>query len=108
MNEAIGIRLPKEILENIQKLSKEELEDRSTIIRRLVMIGYKDFINKKAAENYLKGKITISEAAHKAEITIWEMEKYLIEQGYTSHYSTEDFERECSKDTALRINNKNH
>lgn len=94
MSEAIGIRLPKEILKVIQKLSKEELEDRSTIIRKLVMIGYKDFIKKKAAENYIKGKITISEAAHQAELTIWEIEKYLIEQGYVSYYSIEDFEKE--------------
>lgn len=94
MSEAIGVRLPKELLKVIQKLSKEELEDRSTIIRKLVMAGYKDFIKKKAADNYTKGKITISEAAHQAELTIWEMEKYLIEQGYVSAYSIEDFEKE--------------
>ena len=30
----------------------------------------------------MQGKITISEAAHKAEITIFDMEQYLLEQGY--------------------------
>ena len=94
MSEAIGIRLSKEILKMINRLSKDELEDRSTIIRKLVMIGYKDFIKKKAAENYVKGKITISEASHQAELTILEMEKYLIERGYVSYYSIEDFEKE--------------
>ena len=90
MGEAIGIRLPKDILRAVQKLSKEELEDRSTIIRKLVMIGYKDFIKKKALENYIKGKVTISEAAHQAKLTIWDMERYLIGQGYISDYSIED------------------
>ena len=94
MSEAIGIRLPKDILKAIQKLSKEELEDRSTIIRKLVMIGYKDVIKKKAAENYIKGKITISEAAHQADLTIFEMEEYLVKQGFVSSYSVEDFEKE--------------
>lgn len=94
MSEAIGIRLPKEILKVIQKLSKEEVEDRSTIIRKLVIIGYKDFIKKKAAENYIKGKVTISEAAYQAELTILEMEEYLIRQGFASNYSVEDFEKE--------------
>lgn len=94
MSEAIGVRLPKEILKIIQKLSKEEIEDRSTIIRKLVMIGYKDFIKKKAAENYIKGKITISEAANQAKLTILEMEEYLIEQGFVSAYSIEDLEKE--------------
>ncbi len=94
MSQAIGIRLPKEILKNIQKLSKEELEDRSTIIRKLVMVGYKDFIKKKAAENYIKGNITISEAARQAELTVWDMERYMVEQGFVSDYSIEDLERE--------------
>lgn len=94
MKEAIGIRLPKEILDQIENLSKEEMEDRSAIIRKLVMIGYRDFIRSKAAERYLKEKITLSEAAHQAELTIWEMEKFLVEQGFKSNYSTEDLERE--------------
>lgn len=58
------------------------------------MIGYRDFIRSKAAERYLKEKITLSEAAHQAELTIWEMEKFLVEQGFKSNYSTEDLERE--------------
>mgnify|MGYP001594091798 CR=1 FL=1 len=94
MSKAIGIRLPKEVLKIIHKLSKEELEDRSTIIRKLVMMGYKDFIKRKAAENYVKGTITISEAASQAEFTIWEMEKYLVGQGFVSNYSIEDLEKE--------------
>ena len=96
MSQAIGVRLPEDVLNAVQKLSKEESEDRSTIIRKLVIMGYKDFIKKKAAEEYKMERITLSEAAHNAKMTIWEMEKYLIEQGYTSHYSIEDFEREAS------------
>ena len=94
MGEAIGIRLPKEILKIIHKISKEELEDRSSIIRKLVMMGYKDFIKRKSAEKYMQGKITISDASNKAGLTIWEMEKYLVEQGYVSSYSIEDLEKE--------------
>ena len=49
---------------------------------------------KKAAQEYIQGKITISEAAHKAEITIWEMKQYLVEEGYKSSYSIEDLDKE--------------
>lgn len=94
MRQAIGIRLPKEVLRQIERLSKEEMEDRSTIIRKLVLIGYKNFIQKKTAEEYLKGNITLSEAAHLACLTIWEMEKYLVEHGFKSSYSIEDLEKE--------------
>ena len=94
MGQAIGVRLPKEILKKIEKLSKEEMEDRSTTIRKLVIIGYKDIIKIKSFEDYKKGNITLSEAARKADLTIWEMEKYFIEQGFKSTYSIDDIEKE--------------
>ena len=49
MKQAIGIRLPKEVLKRIEKLSKEEMEDRSAIVRKLVMIGYKNFMQRRSA-----------------------------------------------------------
>src|SRR3989338_4570147 len=94
MNEAIGIRLDKDFLKKIEKLSKEELLDISSTIRKLVHAGYQDTIKKKAAQEYMRGKITMSEAAHRAEITIFDMEQYLLEQGYRSSYSIEDLEKE--------------
>ena len=94
MTQPIGIRLPKEIKEKIDKLSRKEMEDRSTIIRKLLMLGYFVLIRKQVAEEYTKGNIVLSEAAEKAGLTIWEMEKYLIENGFKSSYSIEDLEKE--------------
>ena len=94
MTDPIGIRLPEEMLEKIGRISKRELVDRSTIIRKLVMLGYSNFIKKTAMEEYMRGSITLSNAAEQAGLTIWEMEKYLIEYGYKSDYSIEDFEKE--------------
>lgn len=94
MGQAIGIRIPKEILKQIEGISREAMEDRSTTIRRLLIIGYKDFVKMKSFEEYKKGSITLSEAARKARLTVWEMEKYFIEQGFKSSYSIDDFERE--------------
>ena len=94
MTHPIGIRIPKEILENIERISKKEMEDRSTVLRKLLILGYKEFAKKKAAEEYVKGNIVLSEAAGEAGLTIWEMEKYLVENGYKSSYSIEDLEKE--------------
>ena len=94
MGEPIGIRLPGEVLKQIEKVSREENEDRSTVIRKLVMLGYKDFMRKKAAEDYKKGLTTVSEAAHSAGLTIWEMEEYLVGQGFKSSYSVEELDKE--------------
>ena len=96
MGEAIGIRLDGSFLKKIEELGKEEVLDRSSTIRKLVYMGYISLIKKKSAEDYIKGKITMSEAAHRAEISIWEMEKYLIEQGYKSEYSIEDLNKELN------------
>ena len=37
----------------------------------------KCLLEKKAAEEYARGRITLSEAARKADMTLWEMGKYL-------------------------------
>jgi len=94
MTQPMGIRLPKEVLDKIEKISKNEMEDRSTVIRKLVLIGYKEFMKKKAFEEYLKGNVSFSKAAEIAGMSLWEMEKYLISQGYKSEYSIEDLEKE--------------
>ena len=91
---AIGIRLPKDMLSQIEKLSREEAEDRSTMIRKLVMQGYSDFIRERAAQKYLDGRLTLSDAARRAGLTLWEMERHLVEHGYKSSYSAEDLENE--------------
>jgi metal-responsive CopG/Arc/MetJ family transcriptional regulator len=96
MNQAIGIRLDNDFIKKVDILSKEEVTDRSSIIRKLIVIGYKNLIKNKLAQKYKEGKITISEAANKAEITIWEMEQYLVEQGFKSSYSIEDLKNEIS------------
>ena len=96
MNQAIGIRLDQDFLKKVEILSKEEVTDRSSILRKLVVLGYKDLIKNKTAQKYKEGKITLSEAANQAEITIWEMERYLVESGFKSSYSVEDLKNEVN------------
>lgn len=48
----------------------------------------------KEADEYVEVKITLSEAARKAELTVWKMEQYLVDNGYKSGYSTENLEKE--------------
>ena len=94
MDKSIGIRINKDFLNKVKELEKEETLDRSSVMRKLVYIGYREFMKEKAYEEYLKGKITLSEAAHKSEMTIWEMAKFLVEKGYKSSYSIEDLDEE--------------
>ena len=96
-SQAIGIRLENELLNKISKISKEEKLDRSTIMRILLEEGYKTHIKKKVLEEYKGGKITISKAAEKIGITVWETEQELIKQGFKSEYSIEDLKEEINQ-----------
>ncbi len=57
-------------------------------------MGYFDVVKETSAAKYRSGKITLSEAARQAGLTLWEMESYLVERGYKSSYSVEDLEKE--------------
>lgn len=92
MAEAIGIRLEDDFLKKVDKLGNEESLDRSAMLRKLLKLGISDYLKQKAKENYLAGKVTLSEAARRANITIWEMQRYLVEEGYQSKYSIKDLE----------------
>lgn len=94
MAEAIGIRLEREFLVKVEKLSREEALDRSTLLRLLLKYGFEDFMKKKAKQRYLAGKCTLSEAARMANSTLWEMQRFLIEEGYKSEYSIKDLEED--------------
>ena len=61
------------------------------------MKGFNDLIKKKTAEEYMRGKITLAEAARKANVTLWEMEQFLVEQGFKSKYSLEDLKKELKE-----------
>jgi len=94
MSEPIGIRLPKDILKKIERLGKSRMVDRSTVIRELIIRGYNEVLRQMACEEYTSGKLTFSEAAHLAGMTLWEFESHLVNQGFKSSYSVEDLERE--------------
>lgn len=95
MTDVIAIRIEGDFLKKIENLGEED-EDRSTIIRKLIRNGYKEMLKEKAAKAYKEGKITISKAAQMAELTIYDMEQYLVEKGFVSGYSIEDLEREMA------------
>ncbi len=96
MNGAIAVRVKAELLEKIDELSREDSEDRSTMIRKLIVSGYKELLKEKASKLYMEGRITLSEAANRAGLTLMEMEHYLVDRGFKSQYSIDDLEREMS------------
>ena len=91
---SMGIRLPKELLEAIEDKAKEDNTDKSTVIRQILASAIREHQKEKAAQLYKEGKITITAAAKTANLTVHEMIDYLIESGYKTEYTLEDFRRE--------------
>ena len=94
MTEAIGIRIDSETMRKVDALTKDEAEDRSTIIRKLLRMGLQEEAKQRAARLYGEGKITLTEAAHRANLTLWDFQHYLIDKGFVSSYSVEDISEE--------------
>lgn len=90
MPAAIGIRFDDELLKRVENFARVEDEDRSTAVRKLILRGYRDWVKANASESYIRGNITLSEAAHRAGLTIWGMMDYLVGKGFKSTYSVED------------------
>ena len=44
----------------------------------------------RAAELYRERKVTLTEAAHRAGISLWDFQHYLVDKGFVSSYSIED------------------
>ena len=94
MNEIVAIRMDSDFLGKVEELGAEEVVDRSTLLRDLIRTGYREKIKMRAAQSYKEGKITFSEAAHRAGLTLWDMQHYLIDTGFRSEYSLDDLQIE--------------
>lgn len=96
MNDIVAIRMDLDLLKKIDQLGKEEVADRSTLLRKFILRGYQETLKERAAEKYKEGKITFSEAAHRAGLSYWDMEQYLVGKGFRSEYSLDDLEEEIN------------
>ncbi len=94
MEEPVYLYLPEDLLEKIEELGQAEGDDRSTTMRKLIQRGFEEISRERAAQAYREGRVTLSEAAERAGLTLWEMQRYLVHHGYRSSYSIQDLEAE--------------
>ncbi len=90
MGATITTRVSDEIEEEIRSISKREQLDRSTVVRRLLVVGIKDWKIKYALEQYSEGKITIWKAARMAGISLRQMLDIAAKKGIPFQYTLED------------------
>jgi predicted HTH domain antitoxin len=90
----IGVRIPKEILRDLEESAKEENVDKFTVIRRFILEGLREYKRERAARLYKERRVAIAGAAELAGLTVIVMVDYLIRKRYKSSYSYEDLEKE--------------
>ncbi len=91
-----SVRLPKEMIEEIEKLSREEGVDKGTFIRKLMAESLKEYKIKKALELYREGKVSLWKAAEIAGITYREALEELKKRNIPFKYDLEDLEADIA------------
>lgn len=95
--ETISSRVEKEILQEIEKISKKRGVDRSVIIREMLKEGIKEFKLKEALELLRERKITIWRAAKMAEVTYREILDSLKQHNISFPVTTEEIKCEIKE-----------
>jgi len=91
-----SVRLPKEIVEEIEKFSREEGVDKGTLIRKLIAESLKEYKIKKALELYREGKVSLWKAAEIAGITYREALEEIKKRNIPFKYDLEDLEADIA------------
>lgn len=102
MEDSISVRLPKEELKEIERISKYEKASKSAILRNVLEIGIKYKILEIALEKFQKNEVTAAKAARIAGISLTQFLDILYERGINFHYGVDelrkDFERVIKND----------
>ena len=87
-------RVPEELVEELDRVSKEEQLDKSTVVRRLLVNSLSVWRENKAVELYQKGLISAEKAAHYGKVSLWRFFDLLKEKGVFISYDVEEFEED--------------
>lgn len=73
MSKAVSTRLNEKELKKIEQVAKKENLDRSTLIRKFLLNGLKEYSMEESSKLYQEGRVSLAEAAMIAEVSLWEM-----------------------------------
>ncbi len=90
MGTTITTRVPDDIEEKIESISRIEHLDKSTVIRRLLSKAVQDWLTDYVLAQYKEGKITIGRAAQMVDIPLREMIAIAAKKGIPFQYSLDD------------------
>ena len=95
MSKTVSTRLNEKELEKIEQIAKKENLDRSTLIRKILLNGMKEYSMEESGKLYQKGRVSLAEAATISEVSLWEMIEYVQRKNIRPPFENiEDIEKE--------------
>lgn len=85
--------MEKDILNLIDKTAKEERVDRTSALKKLIVLGRKQYLLKKYLQLYREGKCSIDKAAELSGIIVSEMMDEAVKSGIQSSETVEEYRK---------------
>ena len=91
MRKPTTIRIPEDLLEDIDRFVQERSLDRSSYLREILRKGFMLDKQQKVLEKYVGGAFSMSEACETLNVDPWRFLKTLKDQNLHLNVSLEDF-----------------
>ena len=94
MTETVSVRIDKEDIEEIDKLSKLENKTKSSLLREILELGLKDKKLELALEKFRNKEASIGKAARIAEMPLSQFMDVLVQKNIEFHYGIKELEED--------------
>jgi len=68
----VSTRIPRDAEQLVDQVMRDEHLDRSTALRKLLLLGAEEYRRRTALEALTEGRVSFGEAAEMAGVTLWE------------------------------------
>lgn len=90
------LEIPENLMDSLKKIKKYEPIEESLLIRQALQYGIRDIEKELAIKLFSEGKMTISESAEIAQLSVGEMMELLSDRGIKSKITLKDYEEGLS------------
>ncbi len=94
MTQTVSVRIDKEDVKEIDKLSKLEKKTKSRLLREILELGLKDKKLELALEKFRNKEASVGRAARIAEMPLSQFMDVLVEKNIDFHYGIKELEED--------------
>lgn len=92
----LNVRVPENLIEELERIAAEEQADRASIVRRLLAEGLQRWRLEQALQMYRRGQITKERAAELAGVSIYDIMDELRQRGTVAQYTLEELREDLA------------